>query len=288
MNSITLNGPFDMKNSIESGQPLAFHSQCSESNGTFHARYSTSEGAMSASYNKEAKKLNYSWEGGYTKESARKEVARRFCINDDMQSIYGKISTDDFMTDAISAYKGMRVTCNDPWETTLCFILSQFNNMKRIRNSVRMLANSYGQQLDGTGERLFPSADDISKAGISDLMRHGAGFRAKYIKGAAETCSESLDLQSLYKMDYETAKETLMEINGIGDKVADCILLFAYRKMESFPIDVWVKRVLEKVYFNGKKKPIKELHTFAADRWDGMEGYAQQYLFWHARSMKIK
>ena len=286
MNSITVKGPFDMRSSIESGQPLAFHSEYGGNGSSFEASYSTSKGAIRASAS--GKIINYSWLGSYTSETAKREIENRFCLSEDMRPIYKRIATDEFMNSAISAYKGMRVTRNDPWETTLCFILSQFNNMKRIRGSVRMLINSYGTGLEGSSARLFPSPEDISMASIKDLMRHGAGFRAKYIKSAAEACSGSLDLYSLYKMDYATAKGTLMEIDGIGDKVADCILLFAYRKMEAFPVDTWVKRVIEKVYFNGRKQKIKTLHSFASERWGGAEGYAQQYLFWHARTLKIK
>ena len=285
-NSIRINGPFDMKNSIESGQPLAFHAEYSNKGKSFDTTYSTSKGVITTRLN--GKKLSYSWQGEYTATSARMEITRRFRINDNMQSIYEKICTDDFMKSAISAYNGMRVTQNDPWETTLSFILSQFNNIKRIRNSVKMLINSYGTPVEGSDAKLFPSAEQIREASIKDLMRHGAGFRAKYIKHAAEFCSDNLDMNSLYKMDYGDAKEAIMEINGVGDKVADCVMLFAYGKMEAFPIDVWIKRVLETIYFDGKKKKVTELHEFASEKWPGMEGYAQQYLFWHARSMKIR
>jgi N-glycosylase/DNA lyase len=286
VNSIRINGPFDMRNSIESGQPLTFHAECSTKGKNFHTKYVTPKGVISTGF--DGKLLKYSWEGSYNRKSAKAEVERRFSINDDMESIYSRINTDGFMESAISAYNGMRVTKNDPWETTLCFILSQFNNIKRIRGSVKMLINSYGTPLEESDAKLFPSAEQIREASINDLMRHGAGFRAKYIKHAAEYCSDNLDLDSLHKMTYSDAKESIMEINGVGDKVADCIMLFAYNKMEAFPIDVWIKRVLEAIYFDGKKKKIKELHEFAEEKWPGLEGYAQQYLFWHARSMKIK
>ena len=284
--SLTIKGPFDIRNSIESGQPLAFHADYGHKGKSFVLSYATSKGVIDATL--KGKKLAYSWNGDYNSRSAKEEIERRFHIKDNMPSIYKRISTDEFMESAISAYNGMRVTQNDPWETTLCFILSQFNNIKRIRGSVRMLINTYGTGIDGSERKLFPSAEQIKSASMEELMRHGAGFRAKYIKHAANFCSDNLDLNSLYRKDYQDAKEAIMEIDGVGDKVADCIMLFAYNKMEAFPIDTWVQRVLETVYFNGRKKRIKELHQFASERWSGMEGYAQQYLFWHARSMKLK
>ena len=284
--SLIIKGPFDIRNSIESGQPLTFHAEYGHKGKSFALSYATSKGVIEATL--KGKRLEYSWQGDYNPQKAKEEIERRFHIKDNMPSIYKRIRTDEFMDNAISAYNGMRVTQNDPWETTLCFILSQFNNIKRIRGSVRMLINTYGTELDGSGKKLFPSAEQIKSASIEELMRHGAGFRAKYIKHAANFCSENLDLHSLYRKDYEDAKEAIMEIDGVGDKVADCIMLFAYNKMEAFPIDTWVKRVLETVYFDGRKKKIRELHQFASERWPGMEGYAQQYLFWHARSMKLK
>ncbi len=284
--SLNIKSPFDIRNSIESGQPLAFHADYGHKGSAFALSYSTSKGVIEAAL--KGKQLSYSWNGEYNSRSAREEMERRFRIKDNMPSIYERISTDEFMESAILAYNGMRVTQNDPWETTLCFILSQFNNIKRIRGSVRMLINTYGTEIEGSERKLFPSAEQIKGASIEELMKHGAGFRAKYIKHAANFCSGSLDLDSLYRKDYEDAKEAIMEIEGVGDKVADCIMLFAYNKMEAFPIDTWVKRVLETVYFKGRKKKIKELHQFASERWPGMEGYAQQYLFWHARSLKLR
>jgi N-glycosylase/DNA lyase len=115
-------------------------------------------------------------------------------------------------------------------------------------------------------------------------MSHGAGFRAKYIRSVAQACSESFDLDRLYRKGYEEAKEQLMELDGIGDKVADCILLFGYGKLAAFPIDVWIKRVVEHDYFRGRRKSVKEIHRFAEERWDGYAGYAQQYLYHSARN----
>ena len=88
-------------------------------------------------------------------------------------------------------------------------------------------------------------------------------------------------------MKYEDAKDRLMELNGVGDKVADCILLFGYNKFEAFPIDVWVKRVVERAYFNGRKRSIRQIHDFSVERWGKYRGYAQQYIFWYGREKRM-
>ena len=102
---------------------------------------------------------------------------------------------------------------------------------------------------------------------------------------AAEMCTGSIDLKALNGKNYDTVKSSLMEINGVGEKVADCIALMGYGKMEAFPIDVWVKRTLENVYFKGRDKKISGLMEFAEDQWGANRGYAQQYIFWNGMNM---
>ncbi|MDE1824660.1 MAG: DNA-3-methyladenine glycosylase 2 family protein [Candidatus Micrarchaeota archaeon] len=279
---------FDIRHTFESGQPLTFHADYTKPGPSRNLSYATVRGRISVA--SKGNRLSYDYIGDYSASSARNEVVRRFALADDMQAIYAGINTDPFMDSAIRSFNGMRITENDPWEATLCFIISQFNNIKRIRLITRKLIERFGETYgyDNKELKLFPSASAIADASLEDIKVCGTGFRAEYIKSAATACTNSLDLQSLYPMDYEPAKSALMELDGVGDKVADCILLFGYRKMEAFPIDTWIKRVMETVYFKGRKKTIKELHRFAERRWEPeMLGYAQQYLFHNARSLKV-
>jgi N-glycosylase/DNA lyase len=222
---------------------------------------------------------------------AAPEFVGRFRLNDDMEKIYAHISTDPVLRSAIIKYHGMRVTLNDPWETTLCFIMSQYNNVKRIRLIIRRFVEEFGTSIRDENNRIIgrslPSSRDLLKFTEKDFRRCGAGFRARYIAKAAEFCTNNIDLHRLGSKGYETIKEELMEISGVGDKVADCIALMGYGKMEAFPIDVWVKRTLEKIYFKGKAKKPEELHRFAEQRWGSYRGYAQQYLFHYARNNVI-
>lgn len=218
---------------------------------------------------------------------SRKEVIARFRLNDDMKRIYENIMTDGFMKQAVERYEGMRVTYNDPWEATLCFIISQYNNVKRIRKITKNIVDRFGSSItDGNGRiiaKSFPSSSDIAEASVKELLACGAGFRAKYIKEAAEYCANNINLHKLERLNYCTLKDELMGISGVGEKVADCIALMGYGKLEAFPIDVWVKRTMEKIYFKGKSMKIKELHKFATEKFSPYCGYAQEYIFWFGK-----
>ncbi len=269
---------FDLRHTFESGCPL-----------TFHGDYDRNTNSLI--YTADGRMVNVGQPGeGKTLmvvssdvKFATHEVARRFRLADDLNKIYKRISTDDHINDAINKYKGMRVTLNDPWETTLCFIISQFNNVKRIRLIVKNLIDAYGSEIpaaDGKGVlKSFPRPENLIAANAKDLMKCGTGFRAKYIQHAAEYCTNNLDLYKLNPGKYEALKETLMEINGVGDKVADCIALMGYGNLNAFPIDVHIKRSMENLYFKGKKMKMGKIHDLADDRWGNFQGYANQYLF---------
>ena len=279
--------PISMRDSIESGQPLTFHSVYKINDGIAHVSYVTRKGAIELRYpeGKPVTTLKYRHHGDYTAASAADEVRRRLGLDDDMALIYKKINTDKHMEKAIHEHYGMRVTQNEPWETTLCFVISQFNNIKRTERIVRNLVNRYGRTMETAqhSTKLFPDPETLANASVEELRECGLGFRAKYIKSVATAVAGGVDLESLHRMDYREAKELLMKMDGIGDKVADCILLMGYKKLAAFPIDVWVKRAMESLYFDNKKKSVKEIHDFAYNKWGGYAGYAQQYLFHNAR-----
>lgn len=273
---------------MESGQPLHFHADYHYHNSTEFLTYVTTRGAFRLQCSGlQKKKISYEFSGDYSESEARNEIVKRFGVKDDLPFIYRKISTDPFMIDAVSSLHGLRVTQNEPWETTLCFIISQYNNIKRIRLITKTLIERFGAYDEDTGSRLFPTPKEISKASVSELRAYGTGFRARYIKSTATAFANGFDSERIYRMKYDNAKNELMTLDGVGDKVADCILLFAYKKLEAFPIDVWIKRTLEHVYFSGHRKGIEALHEFAEGRWNGYAGYAQQYIFQHARANKI-
>jgi len=280
---------FDLKYTVESAQPLTFLADIL--NEGRHIGYVS--GSSHINVKQEGDVLRYGSIPSLGGLKLKKEIEKRFALKEDMQKIYESIATDKFLADSIERYPGMRVTENDPWETTVCFVISQFNNVKRIRLIVRKLIDTYGERttVEVGGKsfviKSFPTPQVLAQESVKDLMKCGTGFRGKYIKGVAEACSDSFDLYKLYNKKYHMAKEELMTLPGIGDKVADCILLMGYKKPEAFPVDTWIKRIVERVYFNGRKQSVKNIHAFADKMWPGNQGIAQQYLFWAGRSLKI-
>ncbi len=282
---------FDLGLSAMSGQPLAFYSDYRRSGATEILTYPTQLGRITVSASKRGcvSSVRSSCSESHYKAAAEREVVERFALDEDLSDVYARIDTDPFMSQAISELSGLRVTKNDPWETVLCFVISQFNNIKRIRGIVGNLSKAFGEEIrpDGETMHLIPTPAALASADLSAIRRCGTGFRDRYIKRVAEECSTRVDLGELYDLDYAEAKERLLALHGIGDKVADCILLFGYRKLEAFPIDTWVKRVVETKYFKGRKRSIRQIHSFAERRWGDLSGYANQYIFYQGRLNKI-
>jgi N-glycosylase/DNA lyase len=276
---------FSLRHTFESAQPLTFHADYDQFSNTItypSGRNVINMGHYGSEKDGEVRIVSRDI------SSAASDVSRRFRLGDDMKAVYKGIGTDQFMKDAITRYSGMRLTLNDPWETTLVFIISQFNNVKRIRLITKNIIARFGPEImDGSGKSImrgFPGSADLIGASEKDFRKCGAGFRAKYLKDLADYCTNNIDLNRLNPKNYDKLKETLMSINGVGEKVADCIILMGYGNLAAFPIDVWVKRTIEKAYFNGKRKRMKEIMDFVSQKWDRRYlGYAQQYIFWGGR-----
>lgn len=275
----------DLRHTIESAQPLTFYADYDFSSNTI--KYASGERLVRCTFKGTERSCTVSFDTDSA--FSRRDFSRRFRLGDNINDIYSKISTDDFIISAISKYHGMRVTLNDPWETTLCFLMSQYNNVKRIRLIVRNIIEKFGNEITEDGivvAKGFPTSEELMKFTEKDFRRCGAGFRARYLKEAVEYCTDNMNLYKLRGKGYCKVKEELMSISGVGEKVADCIALMGYGKMEAFPIDVWVKRTLENAYFKGKTKSIKELHRFVEGNWDNKYlGYVQQYIFWGGRNL---
>lgn len=172
---------------------------------------------------------------------------------------------------------GIRILRQEPWEALCSFIISQCNNIKRIKGIVERLCQLYGEAIDFDGQRFysFPPAERLASLSLEELAPLRCGYRAEYIITAAmAVASGALDLDALVDTHWVTAKKELMKLRGIGEKVANCVVLFGLYHMEAFPIDVWIKRAL-KEHFQSSFRP-ESLGDFA--------GLAQQYIFYYARS----
>ena len=202
--------------------------------------------------------------------------ARYFDLDRDYDALSAAFCNDETLRTAYTFSRGIRILSQDPWETLCSFILSQNNNIPRIRKIIAALCEHFGTPIEGTPFYAFPTAERLASAGTEGLARVRCGFRAKYVADAAEkVASGTLDLQALRNQPYEAAKAGLMTIYGVGTKVADCVLLFSLGFYEAFPIDVWVKKVISKYY--GK--------SFDGSRFGAYAGIAQQYLFYYERSI---
>lgn len=189
---------------------------------------------------------------------------------------------DPVIAEAMDNGSGIRILNQEPWETVCSFIISQNNNIPRIKGLIAALSRECGAPLDlpaglnvpESARFAFPTPESLMRLGEDGLMRLKTGFRAKYIYDAALRAVDGrLDYDRIFAADTDKARELLCEVKGIGPKVANCALLFAFEKTDAFPVDVWIKRVLDKHYPDGLD--LSKLGNYA--------GIAQQYLFYNER-----
>lgn len=199
-----------------------------------------------------------------------------FDLERDYSEIIAKISTNEVLKTASEYGKGIRVLNQPHWETLCSFIISQNNNIKRIKGIISRLTENFGEKIEGG--YTFPTAQKLAALKPEDLCELRAGFRAKYIIDAArKVASGEVDLSKLADMPYENAQAELLKIKGVGPKVADCALLFSHRHIDALPKDVWIKRALN-VLFGGELP--EEAVPYA--------GIVQQYIFFYARETKLE
>ncbi|MDO8750187.1 MAG: DNA glycosylase [Dehalococcoidia bacterium] len=207
-------------------------------------------------------------------------------LDDDLEAICRDMAADKPLSEAVARHRGLRLLRQDPWECLASFICSSASNIPRISRNVNSVAEAYGEPVSLEGRRLwrFPGAERVAEAGEKALLGLGLGFRAGYLANTATRVAEGrVDLMALRLAPYSEAKAVLMELPGVGDKVADCVLVFSLDKLEGFPIDRWVRRALEEWYGHREKAQYRELLEWAQERWGQRAGYAQQYLFHHLR-----
>lgn len=195
----------------------------------------------------------------------------------DLELDYGKIKESislihPVLKEAAEYASGIRILRQEPYEALCTFIISQNNNIKRIKGIVQRLCENFGEEIDD-GVFSFPSAERLAVLAPDELSVLRAGFRNRYIIDAAQKVSSGeVDLEACKKIDYEEAQKELMKITGVGKKVADCTLLFGMHRIEAFPVDVWMKRALDNLF---KGMTAKDFGKYA--------GIAQQYIFHYSR-----
>lgn len=196
---------------------------------------------------------------------------------------------DPHLREAVESCRGLRLLRQDPWECLASFILSSTKQIVQIRQIVRALCERHGTSVmapPGTPHAFaFPRAERIAALTETELRACKMGFRAKYLLAAARRVSDGeLNLEGLRGLPLDAARNELVKLAGVGGKIADCVLLFAYGFPSAFPIDVWVARALSRFYFNGQSTRPDTLRHFATAHFGPHAGYAQQYLFHHIRT----
>lgn len=207
---------------------------------------------------------------------------------EEIKNEFSKI--DDSMKKSVDFGYGIRILNQDLWEMIISFIISANNNIPRIKGIIERISEKCGKKVTWKDKDyyLFPTVEELSKLSVSDLRALGTGFRDKRIyKTTQMILNKEVSIDELNRLkDTEEIREELLKLDGVGEKVADCIMLFALKRYDSFPIDVWVRRVMNKLYIHNEdetKVTKKAIQECAYNLFEEKKGLAQQYLFYWAR-----
>ena len=214
-----------------------------------------------------------------------------FDLSRDYKEVMGELSQDEVMKRATEYGKGIRILNQDKFETIISFIISANNQIPRIQKAIEKISEMYGDYLGEDEKRKyysFPSPDQLSLAKPEDLREFArVGFRDKRIVEASKLIAScQVDISKIEDMDLEEARKELQILPGVGPKVADCILLFAFDRKESFPVDVWIKRVMEELYLK-EVTPKSKIAMRGREVFGKNAGFANQYLFYYGRENKL-
>ncbi len=202
-------------------------------------------------------------------------------VSDNITEIQSSLSRDPVLSPGLDRFRGLRIVKMDEWECLASYVLATYANIPRIAKMIDEVSKHFGHEIVD-GVRSFPKPSDLRKASVRELEKCGLGYRAKYL----HSISRSVDLEEisrLKRLGYKDLRRELMDLPGVGEKVADCVSLFGFGKLEAFPIDVWIERAISRLY--DVEGPYKTIRGFAAERWGDFAGYAQEYLYFNERTL---
>lgn len=228
---------------------------------------------------------------GVDKNSFDEIFYNYFDLSRDYKLVMEELAKDEVMKNATEYGKGIRILNQDKFETIISFIISANNQIPRIKKSIEKISEMYGDYLGEDENRKyysFPSAEKLSLARPEDLREFArVGFRDVRIVETANLIKDGgVNIDEIDNMELEDARRTLQELPGVGPKVADCILLFAFDRKESFPVDVWIKRVMEELYLK-EVTPKSKIAMRGREVFGKNAGFANQYLFYYGRENKL-
>lgn len=229
---------------------------------------------------------------GVCDENIKKICEEYFNLQTNYEAIKEKLSNIDiYLKNSIEYGNGIRILKQDLWETLLSFIISANNNIPRIKTIIERIAKKYGNRIEYRNKiyYTFPTPEMLQNASIDNFRGLGLGFRdVRIYETVQRTLKGEIDLEKLKQEENtEVLRKKLLEIPGVGPKVADCVMLFALNRFDVFPVDVWVKRVISELYFDKKEQTPNVIHEFAEKQYGDLAGLAQQYLFYWRRENSI-
>jgi N-glycosylase/DNA lyase len=218
--------------------------------------------------------------------ASHESLARKyFSLDHPLEAIYAAFPSDPFSRAALATCRGLRILRQPQWECLATFITSPMKQVAHIRQISLHLRALYGEKIPGSRVNAYPTAHRLAQTTEKKLRKCRLGFRAKSLLGAASAiASGEIDLGSLADKPTAEARKQLCLLPGVGHKVANCVLLFAYERLDAVPVDVWIARILRAMH--KKTSSLLELEEFSNSRFGSYAGYIQQYLFHHARMSK--
>lgn len=228
---------------------------------------------------------------GMLDENIEKIVRFYFDLDRNYEEIKRQLSNiDKYLKTSVEYGSGIRILNQDLWETIISFIISANNNIPRIKGIIEKISKKYGKEIEWKGEKFytFPTPEELNDATVKDLRDLGTGFRdIRIYETTHKILNGEINLIEIAKKDTITVREELLTLSGVGPKVADCILLFStLKRFDVFPIDVWVRRVMNELYIKNEdetKVSKNEIAKIAEQKFGDLEGLAQQYLFYWKR-----
>ncbi|MDR7543490.1 MAG: DNA glycosylase [Armatimonadota bacterium] len=214
-----------------------------------------------------------------------------------LAAVEGALARERPISRLLPHTSGIGIMRQDPWECLVSFVVSAFNNIPKIRMSIQALARCFGEPIADGGaagsearpvDWTFPCPARLAEASLPALRRCALGYRARYVRDLARLVADrTLDLDALSRLPLGEARSALLELPGVGEKVAECVLLFGLGHDEAFPVDVWVRRAVERWYFHGRSQTPRAIGAWARERFGALAGYAQQHLFVGARWARL-
>lgn len=272
MRTLTARAPYNLERTLRCGQAFGWKVSGAGAEGFFSGRRVTVRQAGDRIVVE-----------GLEDSSSLRALRNYLNLDADLAGIERRLARDPILRRAMPHTSGIALLRQDPWQCLISFIVSAFNNIPKIELSVGRLVSRFGG-INGDGSD-FPQPQALAAARLRGLRACALGYRAPYVAAVARlVASGQFDLAGPHKLPYAEARSLLLALPGVGEKVADCVLLFGYGKYEAFPVDVWVKRAVERWYLRGRAVSTSEIRRFGAARFGNLAGYAQQHLHYFART----